>query len=81
MGNFEFDIGFFHRLEQRPLNAGSGDIRANHAPACRNFVNFIKIDDAVLRQFNVAVCFCHRLLLPPNRAPNLPHHRPHSRFR
>jgi hypothetical protein len=59
--DFEVNISFFHRFQQRALNAGAGNIMPNEICTGGNFVYLINVDDAVLSKLDVAVCFSHQI--------------------
>ena len=61
MGNFQINIGLLHGLEQCTLYAGTGYIGTDQIATGGDFVNFIDVDNAVLRKFNIVVRFSNQI--------------------
>jgi hypothetical protein len=53
----ERDIRLLHELEQSGLHAASTDISTADIRGRGNFVDFVDVDDAILRKRDVAISF------------------------
>ena len=54
-------FGFFHQLEEGRLHAATADVAANHVGGGSELVDFVDVDDAELRERDIAVGFLHEL--------------------
>jgi hypothetical protein len=48
-------------FEQRPLDAGAGNVGSDEVLGRGDFVDFVDVDDSVLRQLDVIVRFAHEV--------------------
>ena len=54
-------VGFFHQLEQRGLHAASADVAPDHISGRGDLVDLVDVDDAELREVDVAIGLLHQL--------------------
>ena len=55
------DLGFFHQLEERRLHTAAAHIAAHHVAGGSELVDLVDVNDAKLREANIAIGLMHQL--------------------